>query len=93
MKDVEEKIRRICGRLLDERLDSSEAKEYRSQLRRFAAVLSAQQGEWNQPAEYDTHQDVPRQSYRNREIDSADGFAEGLKLFNPKKRDSEKKKD
>ena len=30
---------------------------------------------------------------RSREKDSADGFAEGMKRFNPKKRDSDKEKD
>ena len=54
--------------------------------------LAAQQRDWNKSSESDKHQDEARQSYRTRESDSADAFAEGLNLFNPKKRDSEKKK-
>jgi hypothetical protein len=65
---------------------------YRSELKAAAAQLAAQQKEWNKVSEGDKPQDVARQSYRSRETDSADGFAEGLKLFNPKKRDSDKEK-
>jgi hypothetical protein len=54
--------------------------------------LAAQQNDWTMASEGDKHQDIARQSYRSRESDSADGFAEGLKLFNPKKRDSDKEK-
>jgi hypothetical protein len=93
MQDVTAQIRRICAFLVDTPLDSPEAREYRSQLKKAIAALAAQQGEWNKRAESDKHQDLARQPYRSRETDSAEGFADGLKLFNPKKRDSEKKKD
>jgi hypothetical protein len=65
---------------------------YRSELKVAARKLAAEQKAWNEPSERDLHQGEGRQSYRSRENDSADGFAEGLKFFNPKKRDSEKKK-
>ena len=53
--------------------------------------LQSRQQKWKQPTEGDKHQDVARQTYRSRERDSADGFAEGLKLFNGKKQDADKK--
>jgi hypothetical protein len=86
------KIRRICARLIDAPPDSARAAGYRSELKAAAAQLAAQQNDWNVASEGDKHQDIARQSYRSRESDSADGFAEGLKLFNPKKRDSDKEK-
>lgn len=91
--DVTEQIREICALLLDTPPNSPEGREYRSQLKEAAAELAVQMKDWNKPSEFDKHQDGARQSYRSRETDSADGFAEGLKLFTPKKRDSEKKKD
>lgn len=88
-----EKIRRLCGRLLTEPPDSEQAAAYRAQLKAATRELMAEQEAWNRTSEPDVHQDEARQSYRSRESDSADGFAEGLKLFNPKKPDSAKKKD
>lgn len=87
------KIRRICVRLIDAPPDSAVAAGYRSELKTAAAQLAAQQKDWNKASEGDVHQDDARQSYRSRETDSADGFADGLKLFNRKKRDSDKAKD
>lgn len=66
---------------------------YRTELKAATQELMAEQEAWNRTSEADVHQDEARQSYRSRESDSADGFAEGLKLFNPKKPDSAKKKD
>ena len=86
-------IRRICGRLADPSLDPVEVASYHAQLKSAAAQFAAQQKEWEKSSQPDTHQNEARQSYRSREKDSADGFAEGLKLFNPKKKDSEKKQD
>jgi hypothetical protein len=86
-------IRRICGRLADPSLDPVDAASYQRLLKSAAAKFAIQQKEWNKVSEPDTPQDEARQSYRTRETDSADGFAEGLKLFNPKKKDSEKKQD
>ena len=88
-----DKIRRLCARLVNEPPDSELAAVYRSELRAAARELMAEQEAWNRTSEPDGHQDEARQSYRSRETDSADGFAEGLKLFNPKKSDSAKKKD
>ena len=93
LSDTTDKIRRICAHLIDAPPDCAGAAWYRDELKKAAAVLAAEQGEWNKASEPDSHQDKARQSYRSREADSADGLAEGLKLFNPKNRDSEKKKD
>lgn len=65
--------------------------KYCSELKAAATQLAAQQQDWHKASEGDKHQDVARQSYRSRETDSADGFAEGLKLFNPKKPGSDEK--
>ena len=88
-----DKIRRICARLVDEPPDSEQAAVYRAELKAASRELQAEQEAWNRTSEPDVHQDEARQSYRSRESDSADGFAEGLKLFNSKKPDSAKKKD
>jgi hypothetical protein len=88
-----DKIRRLCARLINEPPDSEQAAAYRAQLKAATRELMAEQEAWNRTSEPDVHQDEARQSYRSRESDSADGFAEGLKLFNPKKPDSAKKKD
>jgi hypothetical protein len=93
MSEVAEKIRQICTRLLDEPQDSARWERYRFELKALVRDLAAEQKAWNKPSETDTPQDEARQSYRSREEDSADGFAEGMKLFKPTKRDSEKKKD
>ncbi len=93
VSEITDKIRRISARLLDVSPDSAVAAGYRSELKAAAAELAVQVKHWNKPSESDKHQDVARQSYRSRETDSADGFSEGLKLFNPKKRDSDKEKD
>ena len=97
MTELTDKIRRICTRLVDARPDSAVAAGYRRELKAAAVLLTAQvaaqEKDWDQAPEGDKHQNGARQSYRTRETDSADGFAEGLKLFNPKKPDSEKKKD
>ena len=93
VSEITDKIRRICARLLDVSPDSALAARCRSELEAAAAELTAQEKEWNKSSEGDKHQNVARQSYRSREKDSADGFAEGLKLFNSKKRDSDKEKD
>ena len=90
--ESEGQIRRICGLLAETSPNSPEFLEYRSQLKRAVARLQLQEEEWNKTSESDKHQDEARQSYRDRETDSADGFAEGLKLFTRKKGDSEKKK-
>ena len=91
--DLIREIHRICGLLLETPPNSPEFLEYRAQLKRAVARLRLQQEDWNKPSESDKHQAEPRQSYRSRETDSADGFAEGLKLFNNTKRDVAKKKD
>ena len=91
--EAAEKIRRICARLLDGPQDSARLARYRLELRAAARELAGQQKEWGKTSELDTHQDQARQSYRAREKDSADGFAEGMKLFKTKKSDSEKKND
>jgi hypothetical protein len=88
-----DKIRRLCARLVNESPDSEQAARYRDALKAAAQELMAEQEAWNRTSEPDVHLDEPRQSYRRRETDSADGFAEGLKLFNPKKPDSAKKRD
>ena len=88
-----DKIRRLCARLLNESPDSEQAAVYRTDLKAATRELMAEQEAWNRTSEPDVHQDEARHSYRSRESDSADGFAEGLKLFNPKKPDSAKKKD
>ena len=93
MTEIADKIRRICARLAGVRPDSAVAAEYRRELKAAAVLLAAQEKDWHKASEGDKHQDEARQSYRSREKDSADGFAEGLKLFNPKKPDSEKKKE
>ena len=95
VSEITNKIRRICARLIDVPPDSAVAAGYRFELKAAAAQLSArqrEQKEWNKVSEGDKSQDGARQSYRSRETDSANGFAEGLKLFNPKKRDSDKEK-
>jgi hypothetical protein len=88
-----DKIRRLCARLLNESPDSEQAAVYRAELRVATGKLMAEQEAWNRTSEPDVHQDGARQSYRSRESDSADGFAEGLKLFKPNRPDSTKKKD
>lgn len=88
-----DKIRRLCARLVGQPPDSVQAAVYRAELKAATRELMAEQEAWNRTSEPDVHQDEARQSYRNRESDSADGFAEGLKLFNSKKPDSAKKKD
>jgi hypothetical protein len=93
VNEIADKVRRICARLQDVSLESSLGRWYRSELKRAASQLAEQLKEWDKPSEPDTPQDLARQSYRSRETDSADGFAEGLKLFTPRTRDSEKKKD
>ena len=93
MNDATERIRRICARLLDEPQDSARWERYRSELKVAARELAFEQKAWAKASELDIHQNEARQSYRRREKDAADGFAEGMKLFNPKKLDSEKKKD
>jgi hypothetical protein len=93
MSEVTEKIRRICARLVDVAPDSAKAAGYRAELKTAANELAAIQKDWNKQSQGDTHQDVARQSYRSREKDSADGFAEGMKLFSPTKRDSDKRKN
>lgn len=90
--DITDKIRGICTRLLETPLDSAEAAQYQSELKSATAELVGQETEWDKTSERDTHQIEARQPYRSREKDSADAFAEGLKLFDPRKRDSEKKK-
>jgi hypothetical protein len=92
MEYAADKIRRLCGRLV-ELPDSEQAAVYRAELKAATRELMAEQEAWNRTCEPDVHQDEARQSYRSRESDSADGFAEGLKLFNPTKSDSAKKKD
>ena len=87
------KIRMLCARLVNEPLDSEQAAVYCAELRAARRGLMAEQEAWNRTSEPDLQQDEARQSYRSRESDSADGFAEGLKLFNPKKPDSAKKED
>jgi hypothetical protein len=52
--------------------------------------MLAKEAAWNKVSESDLPQ--ARQSYRSREKDSAGGFADGLKLFNPKKPDSSSEK-
>ena len=93
MTEIADKIRRICTRLIDVRPDSAVAAGYRRELKAAALLLAALEKDWDKASEGDKHQNEARQSYRSREKDSADGFAEGLKHFNPKKPDSEKKKD
>ena len=93
MDNAADIIRRLCGRLVIEPPDSEQAAVYRAELKAATRQLMAEQEAWNRTSEPDVHQDQGRQSYRSRESDSADGFAEGLKLFNPKKPDSAKKKD
>lgn len=93
MSDITDQIRSLCALLMLARPDSAEAARYRSELKSATAVLVAQERNWNKASERDTHRDDSRQSYRSRETDSADGFAEGLTLFNPKKLDSGKKKN
>ena len=91
--ELEDKIRWLCARLVEAPPHSAGFTWYRSELKKAAAKMAAQEKEWNKTSEGDKHRDIARQSYRSREKDSADAFAEGLKLFNPKKPDFEKKKD
>jgi hypothetical protein len=93
VNEAVQKIHGICARLLYEAEDSPTWHRYRSELQAAARDLGAEEKAWNEPSEPDVHQGEARQSYRSRETDSADGFAEGLKLFNPKRPDSQKKKD
>jgi len=93
MEYAADKIRRLCGRLRNESPDSEQAAVYITSLKAAARELIAEQEAWDGNSEPDVHQHEARQSYRSREKDSADGFAEGLKLFNPNKPDSAKKKD
>jgi hypothetical protein len=93
VSEAAHKVRRICARLVDEPPHSELAARYRSELKDATRELAAEQKAWNKTAESDVHQGEARQSYRSRETDSADGFAEGLKLFNPRKPDADKKKD
>ena len=93
MTEITDKIRGICARLIDAEADSAVVAGYRRELKAATLLLEAQEKDWDKAAEGDKHQNGARQSYGSREKDSADGFAEGLKLFNPKKPDSEKKKD
>jgi hypothetical protein len=93
MDELADTIRRMCGRMADPSLDPVDAASYKRLLKSAARKFAAQHKDWNKASEPDTHQGEARQSYRSRETDSADGFAEGLKLFNPKKKDSEKKQD
>jgi|SRR5579862_4912049 len=88
-----DKIRRLCAQLVNEPQDSEQAAVYRAGLKAATRELVAEQEAWNGTSEPDVHQEEARQSYRRRESDSADGFAGGLKLFNPKKSDSAKKKE
>ena len=88
-----DKVRRLCARLVSEPPDSEQAAVYRTDLKAATRELMAEHEAWNRTSEPDVHQDEARQSYRSRESDSADGFAEGLKLFNSKKPASAKKKD
>ena len=91
--DVVQRVRSICGLLLDTRSRSPEFRRYRSELIEAEAELRAQEKEWNKASQPDKHQNEARQSYRSRETDSADGFFDSLKLFSRTKRDSQKKKD
>jgi hypothetical protein len=93
VSELTDKIRGICVRLIDEPSDSLRNGGYRSELNIAAGELAAELKVWNSPTQGDKHQVEARQSYRSCEVDSADGFTEGLKLFNPKKRDSEKPKN
>ena len=92
MNEIADRIRVICAHLVYEPPGSARAAFYRAALKTAAAELETQQTQWNQPTEGDKHQDIARQSYRSRESDSAEGFSEGLKLFSPTKRDSDKEK-
>jgi hypothetical protein len=97
MNEIGEKIRRICVRLLDVPLNSPEGARYCSDLKAAAAELAIlereQEKEWNKSPEGDKRQHEARQVYRSRERDSADAFAEGSKLFKPRKQDSKEKKE
>ncbi len=93
MDELADKLRRICARLLDVPLDSSEGLLYCAELKRAAAQFAEQQKQWNKPSHGDNPQGEARQSYRSRETDSADGFASGLKLFKRTKRSSDSKKN
>jgi hypothetical protein len=93
MEYAADKIRNLCARLVNESPDSEQAAVHLTELKAATRDLMAEQEAWNRTSEPDVHQDEARQSYRSRESDSADGFAEGLKLFNPKNPDSAKKKD
>ncbi len=92
MNGIADKIRQICAHLRDAPEGSAEEAWYRAALKDAAAQLADQQKQWNKASEGDKHQDGARQSYRSREKDSANGFAEGLKLVNPTKQGSEKRK-
>ena len=94
MSEISDRIRRISARLIDVPEHSPQAARYRSELKAAAAqlALEEQEKEWNKSGEGDKHQDQARQVYRKREKDSADAFAEGLRLFNPRKQDSKDQK-
>ncbi len=85
-----DKVRELCARLMNESPDSERAAVYHTKLKAATLELMAEQEAWNRTSEPDMHQDNARQSYRSRESDSADGFAEELKLFNSTKSDSAK---
>ena len=91
--ETAERIRRITARLIDESPDSKNWNAYRSELEIATRELAAEQKAWSDPSETDTPQAGARQSYRSRETDSAEGFAQGLNLFRPGTRDSKGKKD
>ncbi len=92
MNGIADKIRQICAHLRDAPEGSAEEAWYRAALKDAEAQLADQEKQWNKASEGDEHQDKARQVYRSREKDSANGFSEGLKLFNPKKKDSERRK-
>ena len=54
---------------------------------------SRQERAWGKIGESDEHKNEASQPYANRESNSAEGFADGLKLANPKNKDSGKKTD
>jgi hypothetical protein len=92
--DAAEKIRTICARLREVQPNSLDAAFYFAELQNLTQRLMAEQKAWNRASEPDVPQDQARQSYSSRETDSADGFADGLKLFNrTKSDDSDKKRD
>lgn len=91
--DVVQRVRSICALLLDTPSDSPAFNRYRSELKKAAAELRAQEKDWDKASQPDKHQNEARQSYRSRETNSADGFSKSLKLFTRTKQESDKKKD